>query len=185
MWIFKWKLSGCTFTWCYYFSLLHENNLLLFSFWFETLYEIEWMTQKQVRGWYLWLNFVGWLVGGNVQLLWVYIKISSSCKKEKPMDNRRMDEQMDLKKFASGKYVANYKNWGVNLLQSWQMPHLPIFRLPLVWYANLAFTIFVPYLLVAFTFFATYLQGANLCKSIFRPVRTSVLFVLQTGFFIR
>ena len=33
-----------------YFSLLHENNLLLFSFWFETLYEIEWMTQKQVRG---------------------------------------------------------------------------------------------------------------------------------------
>ena len=72
-----------------YFSLLHENNLLLFSFWFETLYEIEWMTQKQVRGWYLWLNFVGWLVGGNVQLLWVYIKISSSCKKEKPMDNKQ------------------------------------------------------------------------------------------------
>ena len=58
----------------------------------------------------MWLNFVGWLVGGNVQLLWVYIKIRSSCKKEKPMDNRRMDEKMDLKKFASGKYVANYKN---------------------------------------------------------------------------
>ena len=28
-----------------YFSLLHENNLLLFSFWFETLYEIEWLNK--------------------------------------------------------------------------------------------------------------------------------------------
>ena len=37
----------------------------------------------------MWLNFVGWLVGGNVQLLWVYIKISTSCKKEEPMDNRQ------------------------------------------------------------------------------------------------
>ena len=34
-----------------YFSLLHENILLLFSFWFETLHECEpkWMTHKQVR----------------------------------------------------------------------------------------------------------------------------------------
>ena len=31
---------------------------------------------------------VGWLVGRNVQLLWMFIKIRSSCKKEKPMEKR-------------------------------------------------------------------------------------------------
>ena len=31
---------------------------------------------------------LGWLVGRNVQLLWMFIKISSSCKKEKPMQKR-------------------------------------------------------------------------------------------------
>ena len=34
------------------------------------------------------------------------------------------------------------------------------------WYANVSFTIFAPYLLLSFYFFATYLQGANFCKSI-------------------
>ena len=159
---------------------------MLFSFWFETLYEIEWMTQKQVRGWYLWLNFVGWLVGGNVQLLWVYIKISSSCKKEKPMDNRQSTKKWIWKKIASGKYVANYKNWEVNLLQRWQMPHLlyldsllsgmQIWHLPSLCHIHSSLLHFLRHIFKE--------QIKNLCKSIFRPVRTFVLFVLQTGFFI-
>ena len=32
---------------------------------------------------------------------------------------------MDLNKFASGTYAAKWKNWGVNLLQRRQIPHLP------------------------------------------------------------
>ena len=32
---------------------------------------------------------------------------------------------MDLNKFASGTYAAKYKNWGVNLVQRRQIPHLP------------------------------------------------------------
>ena len=70
------------------------------------------------------------------------------------------------------------------MLQSWQMPHLPIFRLPLVWYANLAFTIFAPYLLLAFTFFATFLQGANLGKSIFSSSKSFCPFCLTNWFFL-
>ena len=46
----------------------------------------------------------------------------------------------------------------------------------LFWYANVSFTIFPPYLLLSFYIFATYLQGANLCKSIiFPPVGNAVI----------
>ena len=44
---------------------------------------------------------------------------------------------------------------------------LAIYTPSLFWYANVSFTIFAPYLLLSFYIFATYLQGANLCKSIF------------------
>ena len=54
-----------------------------------------------------------------------------------------------------------------------------------IWYANIAFTIFAPYLLLCFYKFAAYLQGANLLKSIFsfsflaaaRPLSSSDLIV--------
>ena len=64
------------------------------------------------------------------------------------------------------------------------MLHLPIFRLPLdlVWYANLAFTIFAPYLPLAFTFFATYFQGANLGKSIFSSSKSFCPFCVTNWF---
>ena len=42
-----------------------------------------------------------------------------------------------------------------------------LFLTPCFWYANVAFTIFAIYLLLSIYIFATYLQGANLCKSIF------------------
>ena len=35
-------------------------------------------------------------------------------------------------------------------------------------YANVAFTMFAIYLLISIYIFATYLQGANLCKSTFK-----------------
>ena len=44
-----------------------------------------------------------------------------------------------------------------------------LFTPPVFWYASVAFTIFAPYLLLSFYIFATYLQEANLGKSIFRP----------------
>ena len=44
-----------------------------------------------------------------------------------------------------------------------------LFTPPVFWYAGVAFTIFAPYLLLSFYIFATYLQEANLGKSIFRP----------------
>ena len=37
-------------------------------------------------------------------------------------------------------------------------------------YTNVAFAMFAIYLLLSIYTFATYLQGATLCKSIFRPV---------------
>ena len=46
---------------------------------------------------------------------------------------------------------------------------MAIYTPRLFWYANVSFTIFAPYLLLSFYIFATYLQGANLCKSIFFP----------------
>ena len=63
-----------------------------------------------------------------------------------------------------------YRCWGVNIRQTWQMLHLPWFTPPWVTvfrYANVALTIFAIYLLLTIYMFATYLQGANLCKSIF------------------
>jgi len=44
---------------------------------------------------------------------------------EKPLHAKTLDGKMDLNKFASGTYAAEYKNWGVNLLQRRQIPHLP------------------------------------------------------------
>ena len=48
------------------------------------------------------------------------------------------------------------------------MPHFPSFLHPLFFgMQTVAFTIFAPYLLLRFYKFPTYLQGANVCKSIF------------------
>ena len=53
---------------------------------------------------------------------------------------------------------------------------LAIYTPSVFWYANVSFTIFAPYLLLSFYIFATYLRGANLCKSVFffRPVGNAV-----------
>ena len=51
------------------------------------------------------------------------------------------------------------------------MPHLPSYLQPLFfWFTNVSFTIFAIYLLLSIFIRATYLQGANLSKSIFCPV---------------
>ena len=47
-----------------------------------------------------------------------------------------------------------------------------LFTLPAHWYANAAFTIFAIFFLLNIYIFETYLQEANLCKSIqIRPVK--------------
>ena len=47
-----------------------------------------------------------------------------------------------------------------------------LFTLPAHWYANVAFTIFAIFFLLNIYIFATYLQGANLYKSIqIRPMK--------------
>ena len=68
--------------------------------------------------------------------------------------------------FAPGQmFCKNCENWGVNV---GKCPIcLAIYTPSLFWYANVSFTIFAPYLLLSFYIFATYLKGANLCKSIF------------------
>ena len=50
------------------------------------------------------------------------------------------------------------------------MPHLLSYSHPRFGNANVAFTIFAIYLIISIYIFATYLQGANLCKPFFRPV---------------
>ena len=66
---------------------------------------------------------------------------------------------MDLHKFAPGKYVANFlkaeSKSGTNMVNA----------------TFVAFIIFTPYVFLGFHIFATYLQGANLCKSIFSSSR--------------
>ena len=48
------------------------------------------------------------------------------------------------------------------------MPHFPSFLPPLFFgMQTVAFTIFAPYLLLRFYKFPTYLQRANVCKSVF------------------
>ena len=77
-----------------------------------------------------------------------------------------LDKKMHLHKFGPGQiFCKNCENWGVNV---GKCPIcLAIYTPSLFWYANVSFTIFAPYLLLSFYIFATYLQGANLCKSIF------------------
>ena len=74
-----------------------------------------------------------------------------------------------------------YRCWGVNIRQTWQMLHLASYlhlrSLSVFRYANVAFTIFTIYLLLTICMFETYLQGANLCKSIFS---SSVYYPLAT-----
>ena len=61
--------------------------------------------------------------------------------------------------------LQNCENWGVNVGKC--LICLAIYTPSVFWYANVSFTIFAPYLLLSFYIFATYLRGANLCKSIF------------------
>ena len=83
-----------------------------------------------------------------------------------------LDKKMQI--CSGANILQNGENWGVNV---GKCPIcLAIYTPSLFWYANMSFTIFAPYLLLSFYIFATYLQGANLCKSIiFPPVGDAVI----------
>ena len=83
-----------------------------------------------------------------------------------------LDKKMQI--CSGANILQNGENWGVNV---GKCPIcLAIYTPSLFWYANMSFTIFAPYLLLSFYIFATYLQGANLCKSIiFPPVGNAVI----------
>ena len=83
-----------------------------------------------------------------------------------------LDKKMQI--CSGANILQNGENWGVNV---GKCPIcLAIYTSSLFWYANMSFTIFAPYLLLSFYIFATYLQGANLCKSIiFPPVGNAVI----------
>ena len=87
-------------------------------------------------------------------------------------NTRALEEKMDLHKFAPNNMSQICKNRGVNINGKcliWIPKNRDVNNL-----ANVAFTIFAPDLLLRFYKFGIYLQGANLCKTIFRPMEDSV-----------
>ena len=73
-------------------------------------------------------------------------------------DSTALDEKMDLHKLFPRKYVANLQKLtsksGAKMVNA---TFAQLFTPPVFWYANVAFTIFAPYLLLCFYKFATYL----------------------------
>jgi len=83
-----------------------------------------------------------------------------------------LDEKMDLNKFSSSKYVANYKNWGVNLLQRWQMPHLPRYLHSLLFGMQMWHLPSLPHIYSSVLHFCNIFARCNLCNFIFHAVST-------------
>ena len=81
---------------------------------------------------------------------------------------------MDLNKFASGTYAAKWKNWGVNLLQRRQIPHLPRYLHSLLFGMQMwHLPSLPPYLLHGFTFLRHVCKEKICANPFFCPVRDS------------